>query len=144
MPPARPLAVLDTNVVLDWLLFRDPGVQPLADAVACGALGWAACPAMRTELAQILARPALARWKPDAATLLAAFDRHALLHEDPPSRPMPPLRPSDADDQVFVDLALACGARWLLSHDRALLKLAGRARAHGLAIVRPADWPGPG
>lgn len=144
MPPARPLAVLDTNVVLDWLLFRDPGVQPLAEAVACGALRWAACPAMRTELAQVLARPALARWKPDAATLLAAFDRHALPHADPRPRPMPPLRPSDADDQVFVDLALACGARWLLSHDRGLLKLAGRARAHGLAILRPADWPGPG
>lgn len=144
MPPARPLAVLDTNVVLDWLLFHDRGVQALAEAVARGALGWAACPAMRTELAQVVARPALARWKPDAAAVLAAFDRHALPHADPPPRPAPPLRPSDPDDQVFVDLALACGARWLVSHDRALLKLAGRARAHGLAILRPADWPGPG
>lgn len=142
MPSARPLAVLDTNTVLDWLLFRDRGMQALADALACGALGWAACPAMRTELAQVLARPALARWDPDAGRLLADFDRHALLHPDPRPLPAPPLRPSDPDDQVFVDLALACGARWLVSHDRALLKLAGRARAHGLAILRPVDWPG--
>ncbi|MCW5609119.1 MAG: PIN domain-containing protein [Rubrivivax sp.] len=142
MPTDRPLAVLDTNTVLDWLLFRDPGAQALAEALASGALDWVACPAMRTELAQVLSRPALARWRPDAGQLLAAFDRHALLHADPPRLPAPALQPSDPDDQVFVDLALACGARWLLSKDRALLKLAGRARLRGLAILRPADWPG--
>jgi predicted nucleic acid-binding protein len=141
-PPARPRAVLDTNTVLDWLLFRDRGIQALAQALQAGALCWVACPAMRTELSRVLARPALARWNPDVRQVLAEFDRHAQLHADPPPLPAPPLRPSDPDDQVFVDLELACGARWLVSHDRALLKLASRARLHGLAIVPPSAWPG--
>jgi predicted nucleic acid-binding protein len=52
------------------------------------------------------------------------------------------MRCTDPDDQVFIDLALACKARWLLSKDRALLKLARRARALGLSIQPPASWAG--
>lgn len=59
-----------------------------------------------------------------------------------PTLPPAPLnlRCSDADDQIFVDLALAQGARWLITHDRALLKLARRAGGRGLAIVTPTCW----
>src|SRR5512140_3860762 len=35
--PPVPLLVLDTNVVLDWIAFADPRVQPLVDAVERGA-----------------------------------------------------------------------------------------------------------
>jgi hypothetical protein len=35
--PPIPLPVLDTNVVLDWIAFADPRVQPLVDAVERGA-----------------------------------------------------------------------------------------------------------
>jgi len=50
------------------------------------------------------------------------------------------LRCTDRDDQMFIDLALACGARWLLSRDRAVLKLGKRARLLGLDILTPAVW----
>jgi predicted nucleic acid-binding protein len=140
MLSSPPHAVLDTNAVLDWLLFRDHRVQPLAGALEAGALVCMACPAMRTELSDVLARPALARCNRDPARVLAEFDRHALMRADPLALPAPPLRPSDPDDQVFVDLALDSGARWLLSHDRALLKLANGARSHGLTVLRPTAW----
>ncbi len=42
---------------------------------------------------------------------------------------------------MFLDLAHAAGARWLLSRDRAVLRLARRAAALGLVIAKPEDWP---
>jgi hypothetical protein len=46
----RPRIVLDTNVVLDWLLFDDPSVEDLACAIQDDAIRWLACPQMRAEL----------------------------------------------------------------------------------------------
>jgi uncharacterized protein len=136
-PSQTPSAVLDTNVVLDWLVFHDPAARPLAVAVESGALRWLACARMRDELADVLARPHLQRWQPDAAAVLAAFDRHASPHAAPPPSHLPC---SDAADQVFIDLALAAGCRWLLTKDRALLALARRARPRGLQVLTPAAW----
>jgi predicted nucleic acid-binding protein len=50
------------------------------------------------------------------------------------------LRCTDPDDQMFVDLALEAGARWLVSRDRAVLRLARPALPLGLAIVAPERW----
>jgi hypothetical protein len=41
---------------------------------------------------------------------------------------------------MFIDLALSQGARWLLSRDRALLKLARKAAVSGLLIQTPEAW----
>jgi putative PIN family toxin of toxin-antitoxin system len=137
-PP--PAAVLDTNVVLDWLVFDDARVAALAAAVESGGLRWLAAPPMRTELAHMLGHASLARWSPNAERVLTTFDRHALACEPPPpSR----LVCSDADDQVFIDLAVAQRAAWLITHDRALLKLARRARLRGVSVVTPYGWRAP-
>jgi len=135
-----PLVVLDTNAALDGLVFRDRRIQPVIDALGCGRLHWVACAAMRQELAHMLGHASLARWSPDATVCLAHFDRLARIRAAPPANPHARLRCTDADDQVFIDLALAEGARWLLTHDRALLKLARHAAARGLRILRPGDW----
>jgi len=140
MTADTPVAVLDTNVVLDWLVFADTRIQPAVDALEAGRLRWVTCPAMRQELVHMLGHASLARWQPDRPTSLALFDRWAEIRPAPAADPSIGLRCSDADDQVFVDLALAEGARWLLTHDRALLKLARRAAPRGLRILRPADW----
>jgi predicted nucleic acid-binding protein len=50
---------------------------------------------------------------------------------------------ADPDDQMFVDLAHAAGARWLVSRDRAVLRLARRAAAFGIAIAAPEGWSAP-
>jgi predicted nucleic acid-binding protein len=50
------------------------------------------------------------------------------------------MRCTDADDQKFIDLALAERAVALLSADRAVLRLARRASAWGLAITRASAW----
>lgn len=135
-----PGVVLDTNVVLDWLVFRDPRAAALGDAVACGAVRWLSCTAMRTELAHMLASARLDRWSPDAAAVLSAHDRLAVDQASPAGLPAGRPRCSDPDDQVFLDLALAQRARWLVTHDRALLRLARRVARHGLAILPPQRW----
>jgi uncharacterized protein len=138
----RPRVVLDTNTVLDWLLFADPGVAPLVAAIESGQLSWIASPRMREELARTMGYTSLAQWKPDSERTLTSFDRWAQLQAEPLRLPAGP-RCTDPADQVFIDLALAHQARWLVTKDRALLKLARRAKALGLVIVRPQAWAGP-
>ena len=42
---------------------------------------------------------------------------------------------------MFLEIAVAAGARWLVTRDAALLRLARRmAREHGVDIVTPAAW----
>lgn len=135
-----PLVVLDTNAALDWLVFADHRIQHVVEALESGRLRWVACTAMRQELAHMLGHASLARWSPDPPVALSHFDRLARIRPTPVGAPHPRLRCTDADDQIFVDLAFAEGARWLLTHDRALLKLARRAALRGLRIARPVDW----
>jgi uncharacterized protein len=136
---ALPRVVLDTNVVLDWLLFSEPSVAELAAAVMHGRVRWLATAAMRDEMAHVLGRGLAAAHGADPAGLAAAWDRHCTEH--PPAPPVAAhLRCTDTDDQKFIDLALAVGARWLISHDRAVLKLRRRAAQHGLTIAPPDQW----
>ena len=138
---AVPTVVLDTNTVLDWLVFRDAGMAPVVAALENRILQWVACTAMRDELARTLTYRSLAKWLPDSEHALSVFDRHACLLPAPAPSP-PHLRCSDPDDQVFLDLALAYRSHWLLTHDRALLRLARRVRPLGLLITAPKNWPG--
>jgi uncharacterized protein len=137
-----PGLVLDTNTLLDWLVFGNPGMTPIGAAVQRGAVIWLACPRMREELARTLTYVDLAKWQPDAGLVLSTFDRHAQIRPAPPPSP-PRLRCTDSDDQVFIDLALATGARWLLTHDRALLKLARHAAPLGVLVQKPQAWRDP-
>jgi len=41
---------------------------------------------------------------------------------------------------MFIDLAIASRARWLVTRDRAVLKLAKRMRASGVEVLAPPDW----
>jgi len=148
MTPASLPVVLDTNVWLDWLVFDDPGVVPLIEAVRAGEIRPLGCGALRDELADVLARPRLQvhvdrahrrRGLParaiDVARSLARFDALAQPCEPPPACR---LICRDPDDQVFLDLAVAAGARWLLTKDRALLVLAHAAhRQHALEVLTP-------
>lgn len=139
--PERPAIVIDTQVVMDWLVFRDARVQALTAAVTSGTLRWLVAPAMRDEIRHVLGRGIAASYAPDLAFIEAQFDTHALAV--PAIAPQPPasrLVCRDPDDQKFIDLALAANARWLISRDKAVLALAKRARPRGLDIVTPERW----
>ena len=136
-----PAVVLDTNVVLDWLVFRSADSQHLRECMIQGKVRWLASTAMRDELFHVLGRGTLAAWSPNTVEISAAWDRYCLpVDALVPTGAASRLRCRDRDDQRFIDLAVAHGARWLLSKDRAVLKLAGRARLFGVEILKPAAW----
>lgn len=138
---APPAIVIDTQVVMDWLVFRDARVQTLAAAVTSGAVRWLVAPAMRDEIRHVLGRGVAAAYSPDLPFIEAQFDALAQPAEAPPPQPLAGrMVCRDPDDQKFIDLALSSGARWLVSRDKAVLALAKRARARGLAIVTPERW----
>jgi putative PIN family toxin of toxin-antitoxin system len=137
---ARPSIVLDTNVVLDWLVFRDPTSVDLAAVITGGQFEWIVTPDMASELEHVLT------YSKDLADLAPVGEVMAQWsHWARTVAPIPPglaavPRCSDPDDQMFIDLALQVGARALLTRDRALLKLARRAGPLGLRISTPRDW----
>ncbi|MBW4048907.1 MAG: PIN domain-containing protein [Proteobacteria bacterium] len=136
-----PMWVLDTNVVLDWLVFDDPAMQQPSTWLKSGRALWVATDAMREEALEVAARPVFAKHGGAAdlcAKIAAAFRDHArMLHPANAAK----LRCADPDDQLFVDLALGHAAERLLTRDRALLALAPAARTQGLSIARPRDVP---
>jgi putative PIN family toxin of toxin-antitoxin system len=145
-PPAPaispPVVVLDTNVVLDCLVFEDPSCRALAAMLARRHWSWVASPPMRAELASVLARLSWRSAAIDSEYTLTVFDSLVSVCDDHASPPGAAKlrRCRDADDQKFLDLAFALGARWLFSRDRALLELAKPASMLGLEILTPALW----
>ena len=140
-PEMTPGAVLDANVVLDWFVFGEAGVAPLAQAITTGQLRWWSCRPMQDELAYVLRHGAPSRREVDVEHVLTSVDQLCIGVELAVPLPMIRLRCSDASDQMFIDLALQCGAAWLFTRDRALLKLARKAAPRGLTIAPPERWP---
>lgn len=134
-----PTVVIDTQVIMDWLVFKNPAVAPLVMAVQSGALMWIGLPAMKAELLHVLGRGVAAAYAPDMALIDHEFARWCRPID---KTPLPAIRLvcRDPDDQMFIDLALAEGAKCLISRDRAVLALAKRAGRLGLSIVTPETW----
>ena len=131
--------VLDTNVVLDLLVFDDPATPALQQALDEGALRWIATPVMREELARVLLYPHLVArldyYRLSADDVLAAFDRQVQRVDVAPKAPMVC---RDPDDQKFIDLAVAHRAQ-LLSKDHAVLKLKKRLLLQGVPVATRFD-----
>ena len=148
--------VLDTNIVLDLWVFQDPAAAALFQALESGATRWWATSPMRDELARVLDYPHIQKRllqrqlspqhsKPDlpqspkfntAAWVLCEFDRLAKVVEVPPKAP---ITCKDADDQKFIDLAVAQGCG-LLSKDSAVLCMHKRLEQHGVRLLEAADF----
>jgi uncharacterized protein len=135
-----PLVVLDTNALFDWLLFCDPAMAALSAAIVNSRVRWVATASMRAEFEHVLARGLAAAATPAAREALeTTWDLHCSECAPPPSA-TPRLRCVDPDDQKFLDLAIATGAGWLITRDRALLRLRRNALGHGLIIAPPSQW----
>ncbi|PVY27106.1 putative PIN family toxin of toxin-antitoxin system [Paraburkholderia silvatlantica] len=132
--------VLDSNVWLDILVFDDPHTRPIRVALERGAIQALIDARCQAELAHVLDYPQFAGRGVAKAHALAAHAGLVELIELPElacgARPLPQCR--DRDDQKFLELARASGAQWLVSKDRAVLKLAKRvARDFGFRIATP-------
>src|SRR5712691_7807426 len=74
---APPAVVLDTNAVLDWLVFRHASCVRWESRFAGGSVRWLASSAMRDELAHVLGRGVASAWAPDMGAVWATWDRWA-------------------------------------------------------------------
>jgi predicted nucleic acid-binding protein len=134
---AAPRIVLDTNVLLDLWVFADPAVAGLAAALGAGHLQPVRSTATDGELRAVLARPTFGLAPEGQAALVTDWLARAVAVEAPP---VTGLRCRDPLDQKFVELAVAAGARYLVTRDRALLALARRARDRGIAVLAPGGF----
>ena len=127
----RPL-VLDTNVVLDLFVFRDPHMAPLRRALDAQAFDWLATDAMGDELEHVLRYPNLERCMRVGGMrgddVLQAFTRQS---RRVAAAPAVAVKCRDEDDQKFIDLAVAYRAL-LLSKDAQVLKLRRRLAPLGV------------
>ncbi|MDP3519943.1 MAG: putative toxin-antitoxin system toxin component, PIN family [Hydrogenophaga sp.] len=141
MPPElAPTVVIDTNIALDLLVFKDPATPDLLAALQTGQVRWIATAAMRDELERVLGYPKLAAriafHQCDTPTVLAAMD--ALCQRVDPA-PKAPVTCPDADDQKFIDLACAHRAP-LLSKDCHITHM--RKRLAALGVCTSVTWNG--
>jgi putative PIN family toxin of toxin-antitoxin system len=123
--------VLDTNVWLDWLVFDDPAIAPIRAAVAANRAEVFIDEACEAELERVLGYDLGRKFTIDAkaqGACLVECRRVALRIEtvltEAERAQLPACR--DRDDQKFMEAALAAGADFLVTKDRALLELARR------------------
>jgi putative PIN family toxin of toxin-antitoxin system len=139
-PPPR--IVLDTNVCLDLFVFHEPQSAALHVAMQDGTIEAVTRADCRDEWLRVLHYPQLPVTDAIRPAIEAAFD--ALVRCLPDelatcSATLP--RCGDPDDQKFLELAQASGARWLVSKDNELLKLASRCARDSLFwIGLPQAW----
>ena len=133
-PLPRPV-VLDTNVVLDMLIFDDPHIPPIRALVAQGQLRWIADQAQRIELERVLhysqIAPRVSYYGKTPEGVMAAFDAAV---EYVAAAPKIRFTCTDPDDQHFLDLASQHQAL-LVSKDRAVLKQRKRVAQYYGATV---------
>jgi putative PIN family toxin of toxin-antitoxin system len=140
-----PFVVFDTNVVLDWLVYQDPRVAPLLLALNAGAMRLASDEPCLLELVDVLSREKIRATAEQRASALATYRRQAHMVDahtsgDTPAAPLSCDLPQcrDADDQKFIELAVRCRARALVSRDKELLRMHHRMLlVAGLAVVEP-------
>jgi predicted nucleic acid-binding protein len=155
---SRPKVVVDTNIVLDLLLFNAPAVAALHQALRAQALHWITTEAMRQELERVLHYPKIvARLHPPATHPNAASagpspahshhadgqhadHAHAVLAQFDALTTRLAAAPKahsvckDRDDQKFIDLAVQHQAL-LLSKDKAVLCMAKRLQVWGVRVL---------
>lgn len=135
--------VLDTNVVMELLHYRDPRSLALMQAIADRSLDCFTNKYCLAELQRVLAYPQFAL---DAAAQQQLFAQYRALatemddsdesDDTPIDIPLPRCR--DADDQKFMELAARSRADLLVTRDKELLRLArSRARPAPFAILIP-------
>jgi putative PIN family toxin of toxin-antitoxin system len=133
--------VIDTNVVLDLLVFLDHRTAILRQYLQAGQWQWIATAPMREELRLVLAYPhieaKLLQGGVQVDDVLARFDTW-VQQETVATKAV--FTCKDADDQKFVDLAAAHQAA-LISKDKAVLCMAKRLARLSVLVMPEVTTP---
>ncbi len=123
--------ILDTNIVLDLLVFHDPRANWIRDGIARGQFELIYSSEMLVELTDVIARPQFAQSGYDQSTVLSSWTQMAI-HK--PTPPRCSFRCDDPDDQAFIDLAYHYRPSQLLSKDRKVLQMQRTLGEHGVWV----------
>lgn len=125
--------VLDTNVLVSGLLspFGPPG--EIVRLVSSGAVTLCLDARILAEYDEVLARP---RFGFDQDAVAALLDYLDFASETVAAEPLSARLP-DADDEPFLEVALACGADCLVTGNLAHFPESARA---GVAVLAPAEF----
>ena len=133
LSPAPRRVVLDTNVLVSLYVFDDSRFAPLRAKMENGEWQAITSEACFNEFRRVLGYAVFALAEDRQHAALAAYGTVALRFAEPPSGAVVALpRCADRDDQKFLELARDSGADWLVTADKALLRLARRDRLRGL------------
>src|SRR5512138_567167 len=143
-----PRLVLDTNVVLDCLVFDDPMTRDLLAALESRQAHALVHELTLDELRRVLAYPKCRLAAAEQEEVMARYRAATTFAQMPQgfSRAMPLLPPGfprcrDGDDEPFLALTYHARADALVTKDKAVLKLRGKARKFGVAITAPTELP---
>jgi putative PIN family toxin of toxin-antitoxin system len=139
--PTRPRCVFDCVVLLQAAVSRRGPAFALLTQVEVGRLELLISDSAIAELREVLVRPAVQRKFPVlTADVVEAFVGK-LMAIATLIQPVPAVfrLPRDADDELYINLALAGNAHYLITRDRDLLDLAAQAtrEAQYLRRLRP-------
>ena len=142
--------MLDTNCVLDLLLFQDARCQPIAHWLSTGQAQIMVTSAMLEELQRVLGYADFALSAAQQQSISARYAAMSVLLTPAEMPPLPLSLPRcrDPDDQGFLDLAAAlaataaanaAGAVLLISRDKAVLRLRRAMRRLAVTLLSPAE-----
>ena len=128
----RRRVVLDTNVLVSLYVFADSRFAPLRKRIESGEWQALTNEACFNEFRRVLGYPLFGLSTESQLGALNAYQLDVARADDvaPGSASLP--RCSDRDDQKFLELARDSAADWLVTADKALLRLARRDRLRGL------------
>jgi len=129
----KPRLVLDTNVILDLLVFKDPSTEPIRLLLDAKQVDAVRTPASMAELIDVIGRPAFKLSGADQEMIVQAWESRSRQLENTAIEPAP-FSCRDPDDQVFINMAYSLRPALLLSKDLRVLELQAIAKQHGVEI----------
>lgn len=130
--------VLDTNVILDLLVFKDPSAESIRHLLDAKLVDAVRSEASMAELIDVVGRPTFKLSREDQESILQAWESSARLLENVVIEPAP-FTCRDLDDQVFLDMAYSIRPALLLSKDLRVLELRAIAKHYGVEISNQYD-----
>ncbi|MDO5531345.1 putative toxin-antitoxin system toxin component, PIN family [Sutterella sp.] len=130
--------VLDTHIVMECFHWRDPAAGALREAIEAGRVRPVVSEETMLELAGVLSRPAFGLGNDEVIAILGTFAALARLVSREALEAAASglsVRCRDPEDQKFLTLAAAAGARLLVTRDRLLRKAAKRLRPMGVVTI---------
>ncbi len=138
--------VLDTNIVLDWLAFKDASTAPLQREITAQRIRILVNEFMTDELRRVLNYPQLNLADERQAAILASYRSQSAQTALPPGFSLANLllpdsfpRCKDRDDEHFLAMAYHSKADALITKDKAILKMRKQALRFGVRIASLRD-----